>query len=116
MKIYRGERDIDRMARVVVQRDGRRATPLRARLDLDNHSPTGLEWGYPGSGPAQLALALLADVLGDDELAVHLHQRFKWAVIAKLPQERVWQMTEDEVRDYAVRLMEEEAAREEAKG
>ena len=38
-----------------------------------------------GSGPAQLALAILADHLGDDEQALNLYQRFKWAVIAELP-------------------------------
>jgi len=27
------------------------------RSDLRNHSPNGFEWGYSGSGPAQLALA-----------------------------------------------------------
>lgn len=32
---------------------------LNPRLDLFNHSPTGFEWGYGGSGPAQLALAIL---------------------------------------------------------
>jgi hypothetical protein len=26
---------------------------------LRNHSPDGFAWGYPGSGPAQLALAIL---------------------------------------------------------
>ena len=39
--------------------------PLDSRRDLWNHSPTGFEWGYCGSGPAQLALALLADHLGE---------------------------------------------------
>ena len=29
--------------------------PLNPRLDLWSHSPTGFEWGYPGSGPAQLS-------------------------------------------------------------
>ena len=33
---------------------------LNPRHDSGNHSPTGLEWGYSGSGPAQLALALAA--------------------------------------------------------
>ena len=33
-----------------------------------NHSPDGFQWGYPGSGPAQLALALLYDVTADREL------------------------------------------------
>ena len=55
--------------------------PLPLRLDLWNHSPTGFEFGYGGSGPAQLALAILADCCGD-ELAVQYHQAFKWAVIA----------------------------------
>jgi hypothetical protein len=32
------------------------------------NSPTGFGWGYGGSGPAQLALALLADSLGDNDL------------------------------------------------
>jgi hypothetical protein len=40
--------------------------------------------GYGGSGPAQLALAILADHLGDDAAAVCLHQVFKWSVVAKL--------------------------------
>jgi len=51
---------------VVVLEDGCPPRPLEWRLDLRNHSPTGLEWGYGGSGPAQPALALAADVLRDD--------------------------------------------------
>jgi Family of unknown function (DUF6166) len=45
--------------------DGQKSEPLPLRLDLFNHSPTGFGWGYGGSGPAQLAVALLADALGD---------------------------------------------------
>jgi Family of unknown function (DUF6166) len=56
--------------------------PLALRLDLRNHSPTGFAWGYGGSGPAQLALALLADALGDDERALQLYQAFKFRVTA----------------------------------
>jgi hypothetical protein len=69
---------------------------LDPRLDLHNHNPDGFEWGYPGSGPAQLALAILADHLRDDEQAINLHQRFKWAVVAKLP-ERKWTLTSREI-------------------
>jgi len=58
--------------------------PLPLRLDLWNHSPTGFEFGYGGSGPAQLALAILADCCGD-ELALQYHQAFKWAVVARIP-------------------------------
>lgn len=77
---------------------------LRARLDLFNHSPTGFEWGYGGSGPAQLALSILADALHDDDLAVRLHHKFKFEVIAKLPHDS-WQMTKDEVEDFTARAL-----------
>ena len=59
--------------------------PLNPRLDLWNHSPSGFEWGYGGSGPAQLALALLADHTGDDAKAVTLHQDFKRSLVSDLP-------------------------------
>ena len=51
-----------------------------------NHSPDGFNWGYSGSGPAQLALALLLRAGCSHELAVRLHQQFKHDVIAPLPQ------------------------------
>ena len=47
---------------------GRRGSSIHPRLDLWNHSPTGFEWGYPGSGPAQSAL----------------HHEFKWDHISPL--------------------------------
>ena len=52
MKTYEGSRQ---GYAVIVTVNGR---PLNPRLDLYNHSPTGFEWGYCGSGPAQLALAI----------------------------------------------------------
>ncbi len=81
----------------VVTVDGARLDP---RLDLFNHSPTGFAWGYGGSGPAQLALAILADCLGDG-LALERHQAFKWDVIGPLPIDRPWTLTEDVVRAWA---------------
>lgn len=89
MKIYEGRRS---PLAVEVTVDGQ---PLDPRFDLWNHSPTGFEWGYGGSGPAQLALALLADHLGDDARAVALHQDFKWAVVAKLPHS--WTLTTNDI-------------------
>ena len=66
--------------------------PLDPRLDLRSHSPAEFEWGYGGSGPAQLALAILADHLADDRQALDLYQRFKWTVIAELPRHS-WTLT-----------------------
>lgn len=56
--------------------------PLPMRFDLRDHSLTGPEWGYGGSGPAQLALAILADHLRDDARALDLYQAFKFGTIA----------------------------------
>jgi len=86
--------------------------PLRLRLDLDNHSPTGFEWGYPGSGPAQLALAILADALGNDRRAVRLHQPFKARVIQHLDRNKRWMLTRHEVLDHVAVIEREHALRE----
>ena len=50
-----------------------------------NHSPDGFNWGYGGSGPAQLALAILLK-FSDKDTALYFYQDFKWDIIAKLPQ------------------------------
>lgn len=45
------------------------------------HSPTGLEFGYGGSGPADMALNILL-MFTTKELAYSLYQQFKWKFIA----------------------------------
>jgi len=49
---------------------------------IRNHSPDGFSWGYGGSGPAQLALAVILELTGKAEG----YQEFKWQTIATLPQ------------------------------
>lgn len=64
------------------------------------HSPTGLEWGYAGSGPADLALNVLNAVVppcSDDlapvrcqhgwasDTAMRLHQDFKCDIVSGIP-------------------------------
>src|ERR671939_537152 len=77
--------------------EGKEPRPLDPRLDLWNHSPTGFEWGYGGSGPAQLALALAADVLADDGRALDCYQRLKAKVVAGLPRDG-WKLTDRSLR------------------
>lgn len=79
----------------VLENNARR--DLDPRHDLCNHSPDGFEFGYGGSGPAQLALAICADVLEDDKQALEIYQDFKWAVIATIPTS-AWMLTEGFVR------------------
>ena len=70
-------------------------SPLPPRLDIRNHSPTGLEWGYGGSGPAQLALAILADAIGDREAQRH-YQDFKWKFIAGIDKD-TWEISREQI-------------------
>jgi hypothetical protein len=104
-KIYRGWRMADGTHVKIVLPDGElRRLPLR--LDLDNHSPTGFEWGYAGSGPAQLALALLADATRHDATARALHQSFKFKIITPLARDPPWEMTDDDVIRHAAAISE----------
>lgn len=72
-------------------------TPINPRNDLANHSPDGFEFGYGGSGPAQAALAILADFTGDDQLALQEYQSFKRAFIEPI------QGDSAEIRGEAIR-------------
>ncbi len=69
--------------------------PLALRLDLRSHSPSGFEWGYAGSGPAQLAFAVLVDVVGPAR-AMPLYQAFKARVVAGFGGDR-WELTREDV-------------------
>ena len=68
---------------------------LSYRYDLLSASPAGFEWGYGGSGPAQLAIAILAHAF-DDEFACEWYQQFKREVVANLPEDR-WTLRASEL-------------------
>ena len=106
MRTYEGKRTHDgaHVTRHETEQEQARSLSLPLRLDLWGHSPTGFEWGYGGSGPAQLSLALLADALGDDDKAVRLHQPFKWEVVARLPARENWTLTDQQIQEVAERI------------
>jgi hypothetical protein len=56
---------------------------------------TEFSWGFGGSGPAQLALALLYDVTGDHHLSLDYYQDFKWSVVAGWSE--TWVITREEI-------------------
>jgi hypothetical protein len=89
VKTYEGWRDLVG-ANVTV--DG---TPLPPRLDLKALSKAGFEWTYEGAGPAQLALALLADHLGDDAAALRDYERFMRDIVAEL--DNAWRLTSADI-------------------
>jgi len=80
--VYVGYRQRGR-AIVEKQPGQERLTPERS-LELASHSPSGFEWGYGGSGPAQLALALLLDCTDDEEFALAHYTEFKNQVVSQL--------------------------------
>lgn len=76
MKLYIATRTPDRVTLTVETPLSKREITPRESLELRNHSPTGFEMGYAGSGPAQLALAILLDACGPS-LALRWYQDFK---------------------------------------
>lgn len=110
-RVYIGVRDegaTETISRVEVREPDGSRRPLR---HVAYHSD-GLEWGYGGAGPADLALSILADVLGERpsrrELdrgtprCWQLHQQFKWDVIAGLHRGS-WTLPASAVRAWIVR-------------
>lgn len=62
--------------------------PLARSLTVRNHSPDGFAWGYAGSGPAQLALAILLAAGAPDDVAARLYQVFKTAYVQHWPMDQ----------------------------
>jgi hypothetical protein len=86
-----------------------KACDCRPLAIVTYHSPDGIEWGYPGSGPADLALSILADYFGETPAQVlaalkslwaprskagALHQRFKAEFLANEQRDQ-WQIRAD---------------------
>lgn len=61
------------------------------------HSPTGMNWGYGGSGPADLALSLLAAVVGKN-VALQHYQKFKWDIVSKFDDN--WSIMASDIRAW----------------
>jgi len=81
-----------------VRKNGRKFSHERS-LKIRSHSPCGFAWAYGGSGPSQLALAILLEETQDKVLAQQAYQDFKSEVIAGLS-EPYWRMTSDDVEAW----------------
>ena len=107
--VYVGYRQRGRA--IVEKRPGEeRLTPERS-LGLANHSPSGFEWGYGGSGPAQLALALLLDYTDDEEVALAQYTEFKNEVVSQLEcagPDACWRITGSDI-EVALRETSDDA-------
>ena len=102
MKVYKGKRLEEVLpdeclyvmnVKVIVIDNGEEK-PLYHRI---RHSPTGIEWGYLSSGPADLALSILWDFMGK-EPEQKLYMRFKEQHVARWGDE--WEISEKEIYDF----------------
>jgi hypothetical protein len=107
-KIYRGKRCEPGVEVCVLVIDIRKRTRVRTLRHIPFHSPAGFEWGYQGSGPADLALAILVDYFRErpprtgwlagqkfsrwtvDSTAFTHHQDFKREIVARFGDE--WEL------------------------
>ena len=69
--------------------------PLDARLDLRDFHASGYEWGYEGSGPSQLALAILADH-ADAQTALGNYRKFVQIFVAEIEDDS-WRLSSEEI-------------------
>jgi len=80
---------------------------IPALKHIEYHSLDGFEWGYGGSGPADLALSLLVAVFIADaykekeafEKSWLYHHAFKFEVIAGLD-DKEWMITANQIRAW----------------
>lgn len=78
----------------------------RPSQKIINHSPDGFEWGYRGSGPAQLALAILLDLYPNTpDVAESHYQEFKAVFIAQADN-CGFVITEEQVRGWVDEQMQ----------
>lgn len=103
--IYEGDRaGLFERCTIIRREPGSEGRPLLpgASLKVWNHSPTGFNWGYCGSGPAQTALALCLDFMGGDaEGALGVYQYVKFDLVAKWGDR--WTLTGRELSDAITR-------------
>ena len=85
--LYVAERGSDNIVRLFCEMPNnhpRFEVPIKESQDLVNHSES-FEYGYAGSGPAQLGLAILFRITKSKDLALRHYQDFKSEILAETP-------------------------------
>ena len=101
MKTYKGKRleNGNYASDNIITVDGVAFEPLMLEksLKVQFHSPTGFSWGYGGSGPHQLALAILMHS-NNNEIAKKCHHQFVIDYVCKWKDE--WQITDEDIQKW----------------
>jgi len=115
-KMYTGKRTHGTVTvEVITYQQGIKVRKRKLR-HIPFHSPSGLSWGYEGSGPADLALAILVDYLTErppakgwldrkrfdhwtiKSKAWRLHQPFKRDFVAAFNEE--WELSDTQIEKW----------------
>lgn len=105
------ERHAGSGVRVVVTDGDDAEYPLPLYTHVRNHSPAGFNMGYGGSGPAQLALAICCDCLGEKVGSdPHVYQRFKAAFVARWDDE--WSIDEIDINNWLAGVLQEQSVKQ----
>jgi hypothetical protein len=83
----------------VVVETGNGLVPLAWATQCRDWKPDWLEWGYGGSGPAQLAVAMLWDATEDRATVLRLSDDFMADVVARLPRAE-FRLPVEDVREW----------------
>ena len=80
--------------------------PLQLSLKIADHSPDGFNWGFGGSGAAQLSLALLLNATSDPDISLKYYTYFEWDLVVKF--EKKWTLLRSDILAW----LEKEKAKE----
>jgi hypothetical protein len=80
--IYHGYRNSDGMGAALIAAETEDGTVVGQVAHLPRHSPTGMNWGYGGSGPADCARSLLIAALGPHAACLHCRGTGKQVVVS----------------------------------
>ena len=97
MKTYAGERARDGAVRIRVEQDG----AVRPLAHSTGRDPTRFDYGYDGSGPADLARSILADYLGYAP-KWRVYRAFLHQFIVPLDRAEPWTISETEISAWLV--------------
>ena len=98
MKIFKGKKTPDSCIVELVNENYTTQLSPEKSLQIADHSPDGFQWGYSGSGPAQLAAAILNEITGDPELTRQYYQFFKSDHVSHWGND--FEINEFQVRDW----------------
>ncbi|HEV2470816.1 MAG TPA: DUF6166 domain-containing protein [Candidatus Sulfotelmatobacter sp.] len=86
----------------IVDADGKRRPLAYPRYPFRQRPGTGFSWGYPGRGPAHLAVSILADAVGGDyEIAEKLRDDFVADVLTRFRQHTPFRLPRRDVLIWA---------------